>query len=397
MVYRCQGMADNCGMCLELADKYQCGWCHDHCDVEEECIQRKRHTYNSWLNKHQTCPDPQILDFYPKSGPIEGGTNITIRGINLGRSFEDIMHGVHIAHEQNGVTIGLINCIPFRELYVKTAQITCQVQESIISNGHGSLIKIISGVVIVKVLGDYTAKSRDRFSFVSPTMLDFKPTKGPVSGGTLLTISGFNMNAGSKVEVFVGKQPCQVVHRDSSKVNCITSERSTVGEDKVRVKFDNGWRTLDKTKFKHVKNPEINSVESGPSSPGGSPKGIPSGGINVIVQGSNLDSVSHPLMFVEVDGVRYNQSCTNESSTMIRCLTPAVPIEKLKFSKGQDFVELDYGFIMDNVATVQDLTKREKNPFNRFMMYQNPQYYTFPQPSGIKYYKSDYLTINVST
>lgn len=64
----------------------------------------------------------------PKSGPFEGGTNITIEGINLGRNFEDIANGVNVAHEQNGVTVGLIPCIPFRERYVKTSRITCQVQ-----------------------------------------------------------------------------------------------------------------------------------------------------------------------------------------------------------------------------------------------------------------------------
>ena len=396
MVYRCQGMADNCGMCLELADKYQCGWCNDQCDVEEECIQRNRKISNPWLNKHQTCPDPQILDFDPKSGPLEGGTNITIKGINLGRNFEDIMHGVHVAHEQNGVTIGLINCIPFRDLYIKTVQITCQVQESNISNGHGSLIKTISGPVVVKVLGDYTAKSRDRFSFVSPTMISFEPTKGPKAGGTMLKIWGLHMNAGSKVEVFVGRQSCQVIYRDANRVECITSKRAEAGEDKVRIKFDNGWRTIDKQKFIHVENPKIFSVESGSTGQKGFPKGIPSGGIKVIVEGSNLNSIEKPLMYVEVDGIRYNRSCSIESSKQLKCKTPAVPIEKLRFQEGIDYIELDYGFIMDNVISVQDLTKRKENPFLRFRMFQNPEYHTFLKPSGIKYYKSDYLTINVS-
>jgi hypothetical protein len=38
----------------------------------------------SWLNKQGVCPDPQIVSFEPTSGPVEGGTNLTIFGINLG-------------------------------------------------------------------------------------------------------------------------------------------------------------------------------------------------------------------------------------------------------------------------------------------------------------------------
>ena len=33
----------------------------------------------------------------PEYGPWEGGTNITIRGVNLGKSFEDIARGVTVA------------------------------------------------------------------------------------------------------------------------------------------------------------------------------------------------------------------------------------------------------------------------------------------------------------
>ena len=27
LIYRCKEMANNCGMCLSLSEKYQCGWC----------------------------------------------------------------------------------------------------------------------------------------------------------------------------------------------------------------------------------------------------------------------------------------------------------------------------------------------------------------------------------
>lgn len=44
------------------------------------------------------------------------------------------------------------------------------------------------------------------------TLSDLKPSQGPRSGGTQVTITGTNLNAGSNVVVLFGKQPC-LFHR----------------------------------------------------------------------------------------------------------------------------------------------------------------------------------------
>jgi len=86
VIYRCRDMADNCGMCLALPTKYGCGWCQssDRCEVKDQC---DRGT-GMWLNSNQTCPNPEIKSFEPVMGPWEGNTNVTIRGINLGKTFK---------------------------------------------------------------------------------------------------------------------------------------------------------------------------------------------------------------------------------------------------------------------------------------------------------------------
>ena len=119
LVYRCSGLANNCGFCLELDEKYKCGWCQqsESCQVQEQC----QHHNTMWLNRQQICPNPRILDFYPKTGPYEGGTNLTIEGINLGRIFKDIENGIGISHELNGQQISLIPCYPYRNDYLKTS------------------------------------------------------------------------------------------------------------------------------------------------------------------------------------------------------------------------------------------------------------------------------------
>lgn len=89
VIYRCRDMADNCGMCLALADKLSCGWCQvsDRCEVSEQCDRGG----GVWLNRNHTCPNPEVTAFNPQLGPWEGGTNITIEGINLGKTYQVIL------------------------------------------------------------------------------------------------------------------------------------------------------------------------------------------------------------------------------------------------------------------------------------------------------------------
>lgn len=386
-------MADNCGFCLELPDKYHCGWCLDQCDVQERCTERNVGVM--WLNKQQTCPDPQITNFYPKTGPLEGGTNLTIEGINLGRTFEDIMGGVHVIREERGVGIGLIPCIPFRDEYVKTSRIMCEVQ----TPNKTSPPRPITAVVSVRVQNEYTTRTKEHFLFVNPKITHIEPVKGPRSGGTKLNIWGLHMDCGSRVEASLGSISCRVTRREKNRIECVTGERYQAGEEKALVSFDRGRRVFDDYKYLYVEDPSIKSVESGSgNSPVRNPRGIPGGGILVVVKGSNLNSVQKPEIYVEVEGMKFNSSCVVESATEMKCKSPAVPTEKLShlfpIIDGEP-VELNYGFIMDHVSSVMDLTKK-LNPFPKFLMYPDPVYYKFQETDLIKYYKSDYLTINVS-
>ena len=70
LIYRCKAMADNCGKCLSLDEKFQCGWCQssNKCEVKDKC----GNDASSWLNRDQTCPNPQVTSFQPMLGPWEG-------------------------------------------------------------------------------------------------------------------------------------------------------------------------------------------------------------------------------------------------------------------------------------------------------------------------------------
>lgn len=41
-----------------------------------------------------------------------------------------------------------------------------------------------------------------------PILLSLSPQRGPIAGGTLLTIHGHHLQTGSNISAFVGSQPC---------------------------------------------------------------------------------------------------------------------------------------------------------------------------------------------
>ncbi|KAG1655459.1 Plexin-A4 [Nymphon striatum] len=379
LVYRCRGMADNCGTCLALLPpKYNCGWCRDQesCEVKEQCGEPGKAV--EWLNRNKTCPNPTIRSFQPTSGPFEGGTNVTILGINLGKSFADI---------EKGVIVAGIPCTPYMELYVNTKEIVCKVGKPELP-----LNEPISGPVTVTVLHKYTAVSPYDYNYVYPTITSIFPQIGPMSGGTKLEIRGEYMDAGSHIEAFLGDKPCRVIRTSKKYAECVTPASSRTGTAVLKMVFDAGERKFEKGLFEYRVNPAITKVESGAAG-SGIPKGIPDGGIVITVKGNNLKDIQDPKFYVSVNGQDYVNRChiVPEASNTMRCKSPVFPQEAISFESDLP-VKLEYGLIMDNVTDLRNLSARRE--FQPFFLYPNPVYEPFTEDDGIKFYKNDYLTIN---
>lgn len=374
VIYRCRDMADNCGMCLALEKKYGCGWCQstERCEIMSQCDSGS----GGWLDQNHTCPNPSIINFRPQLGPWEGGTNVTIQGINLGRTYEDVY---------SGITVAGIPCEPYKHLYKPTREIVCKV------DGPGTT-ELRSGPVMVKV-ENFRGESKQKFTFVDPKIEDIFPKHGPRSGGTELTVKGKYMNAGSLIEVFIDELPCKVFANDSTETKCITSASNKQREGKVTVKFDQGGNRLyEKDLYEYTDDPTIESLESGVNSLGKVPKGIPAGGIKISVSGKNLLSIQKPLFYVynENRTKRYYSECEVHSNSLMTCLSPYIPDINSSSIDAENPKHLDYGFKMDDVSSVQNISMNKGYP--PFTLYPNPIFDYFPD--SIKHYKSDYLTIN---
>ena len=60
----------------------------------------------------------------------------------------------------------------------------------------------------------FVGESADHYEFVNPQIEEFWPTEGPKSGGTLLTIRGKHMNAGSSIRAVINPNlECHVLVR----------------------------------------------------------------------------------------------------------------------------------------------------------------------------------------
>ncbi|XP_076657981.1 plexin A [Halictus rubicundus] len=370
VIYRCRDMANNCGMCLALAPKYDCGWCQssDKCEVHSQCDWGTR----VWLHRNQTCPNPVIHSFEPVMGPWEGNTNVTIRGINLGKTFSDIFRGV---------MVGGMSCEPYEELYLRTEQIVCRVDGPGIEESR-------SGPVIVEI-EDFRGKSKNNFEFVNPQIFSISPKYGPVSGGTTVKITGQYMNAGSTIEAFIGNLSCSIISTEPNEALCMTSASDKKRSGVVQMKFDGAIRIYDSVMFEYVDDPTIESVESGVASQVKIPKGIPAGGIKMSVTGKNLGYIQSPQMYVYYDEKMFVSQCEVHSQESMICKSPTIELSEDTVLDAENPTPLVYGFRMDNVTGVQNLTQRG---FNEFLLYPNPIYKEFDEE--IKYYKSDYLTIN---
>ncbi|XP_075218268.1 plexin A isoform X1 [Lycorma delicatula] len=374
VIYRCRDMADNCGMCLALGEKFGCGWCQssDRCEVQEQCDQGA----GVWLNRNHTCPNPEVTSFSPQLGPWEGGTNITIEGINLGKTFSDIYAGVSVAG---------IQCEPYEHLYEKTKKIVCRL------DGPGTN-EPRRGPVIVKV-DDFRGESKLNYEFVDPSIYGIIPKFGPRSGGTTLKIMGRFMNAGSRIEAFINDLPCEIERTEAEEALCVTSASDRRHHGKLRMKFDKGDRVFEKEHFEYVEDPTIESAESGVASQVYMvkiPKGIPAGGIKISVSGKNLAYIQNPEMYVFFKYQMFHSKCTILSNSNMACASPKIEVPPDVELDAEHPEKLEFGFKMDNVLGVQNLSTKPN--FSAFLLYPNPIYEKFDEE--VKYYKSDYLTIN---
>uniref|UniRef100_A0A3Q1CL05 Plexin-B1 n=1 Tax=Amphiprion ocellaris TaxID=80972 RepID=A0A3Q1CL05_AMPOC len=293
-LFNCSVGRSDCSRCRTADPKYGCVWCggaaSSRCVYQDSCTDEIKHT----------CPAPVIHFLDPVSGPVEGGTVVTISGSNLGQRAEDI---------QSSVTVAGVPCSVIHSRYEVSSRIVCETT----SSGEER-----SGQASVKVRGGGLGLSAQIFSFQNPILSSIFPQRGPKAGGSALTIRGRRLRTGHPSEVNVKCGPLYRLNIQEDQISCLTRGSNRTGDHGITVRFGGAERHLRGLVYHYTPNPNI--TKAAPS------KSFLSGGRIIRVSGQNLDVVQEPKMRVTLsppDTLPPRRRRMN-SSSLILCPTPAV-------------------------------------------------------------------------
>ncbi|NWU02100.1 PLXA2 protein, partial [Urocynchramus pylzowi] len=346
-LYKCAAQRESCGLCLKAEPKFECGWCggEARCTLRPHCGSPGARPWLDWSSHNVKCSDPRITEILTVSGPPEGGTRVTIRGVNLGLDFSEIARGVQVAGVQ---------CTPLPELYVVAEQIVCEMGQALPGISSGPVLLCIG-----ECKPEFTAKSAQQYTFVTPAVSFLSPSRGPESGGTMVTISGHYLGAGSRVSVLLGNQTCQFHERSMNEIVCVSAP-SAHGLGAVQVSVSVDRAQLERTLlFEYIDDPKVQHIEPEWS--------IASGHTPLTVTGSNLDVIQEPRIRVKYNGKEFVNVCKVVNATALACLAPPLTAE---YRPGLDAVERpdEFGFIFNNVQSL--LVYND----TKFIYYPNPTF-----------------------
>uniref|UniRef100_A0A673ZN65 Plexin-B1 n=1 Tax=Salmo trutta TaxID=8032 RepID=A0A673ZN65_SALTR len=246
-LFNCSVGRSDCSQCRTAHQKYGCVWCggaRSRCSYRDSCAGDIK----------QSCPAPVIHFMEPISGPVDGGTVVTISGSNLGQKAEDI---------QNSVTIAGVPCTVINSRY----EISSRIHNSFVSflnkspvtfcssscdiwfNSFSSSSEVMDDQITCMTGGsNRTGAHRitvrfgraerhlegDVYYYTSdPNVTMATPSKSFLSGGRLIRVSGQNLDVVQEPRIRVTVSPLESL---SQRKNRRMRRSSRDGESRVRCK-----------------------------------------------------------------------------------------------------------------------------------------------------------------
>nr|XP_012614217.1 plexin-A2 [Microcebus murinus]XP_020139995.1 plexin-A2 [Microcebus murinus] len=353
-LYKCAAQRESCGLCLKADRKFECGWCSDErrCTLHQHCSSLSS-PWLDWSSHNVKCSNPQITEILTVSGPPEGGTRVTIHGVNLGLDFSEIAHHVQVAG---------VPCTPLPGEYIIAEQIVCEMGHAPVGTASGPV-----RLCIGECKPEFMAKSHQQYTFVNPSVLSLNPIRGPESGGTMVTITGHYLGAGSSVAVHLGNQTCEFYGRSMNEIVCVSPPSSNgLGPVPVSVSVDRA-RVDNSLQFEYIDDPRVQRIEPEWS--------IASGHTPLTITGFNLDVIQEPRIRVKFNGKESVNVCKVVNTTTLTCLAPSLTTD---YRPGLDTVERpdEFGFVFNNVQSLLIYND------TKFIYYPNPTFELL-SPTGV--------------
>lgn len=355
--------AQDCTLCSLKSRSHGCGWC-----PQVGCVSASRCPTKPIQMDGEQCPGPELFLLSPTSGPPEGGTIITLEGSNLGTSVEDLRGRIKIGGQDCKV-LNLRNAV----------EATCVVPPQADPRQNN-----VTVILLPTNRRRLSAINRLHFHYLDYSLTDFTPTKGAASGGSLVRISGTNLNIGTRVQAFFDEVPCTVDerHRSSSTILCSTGG---VGQERVTqnltVIIDGAQRRLLRPFF-YTPDPIVHDIKPLTT--------FAAGGRIITVHGEYLNSVTKAELLVYDRNEPTATNCKILSSRILECTTPSLvtvagPKALRHLQSSQVGIGFPIGLRLDNVTAYLFMHR------NSLTFLENPTYDNFT--NFVKVYNGDALVI----
>lgn len=288
------------------------------------------------------CADLEVRSFEPVYAPRTGGTTMRIAVRN---------HRMLAEEKTIGVTVAGRECAnPVTAVDSETI-IVCTV---IVTDDPLALQQVgpVRVAYASSAASTFTLTSADSFVFVDPVATTVRPVCGSPDGGTLLTVAGRFLDAGTTVRVSVvtgygddeAAITCETVARDRDSITCRTGAGGTAGaRGRVRVEFDGHLRTYAASTFAYVADdPAVDAGQTFES--------IVSGGIGVPVRGRHLTCLKRAVLYViDRDGDRRYAAARCRVRDDLTMVCPAPRLYRVLFTAETSAV-LHYGVMARDFA-----------------------------------------------
>jgi hypothetical protein len=236
---------------------------------------------------------PLITSISPNSGPIAGGANVTITGVNFTGA--------------TAVRFGSTNAALF------TVNSAASITATSPAGSAGAV-----DITVTTPAGTSPTNAADQFTYgaatSAPTVTSISPTTGIASGGTFVTITGTNFTGATAVKFGAALAPSSTVI-SATQITAIAP--SGVGGSTVDVTVTTPTGTSATSaadQFSYVGPPTITSIS--PNS------GAPGGGTTVTIIGTNFESSIDPVQKVRFGSIDAPSFIRN-SATQITAISPA--------------------------------------------------------------------------
>ncbi|XP_071159959.1 plexin-B2-like isoform X2 [Mytilus edulis] len=301
------------------------GWIGDKCELDAECFEDSE-------TPVLKCR-PEIYKVYPSTGPIQGGTLLTITGKYLGNVND------RISVKFNGVRCNNVTVQSPNSIYTS---LTCVTGEYDDLKTKGILVSVNEN--------NFSDHNSTRFSYKEPILSEFSPTRGILSGDTTVTISGDNIGFEEANRYHISfcvdwdcKQ-CRTFQTSSSTefIKCKTTRSNQPRNmTRLRVVIDGLTELLLNETFQYLPDPTFNVSNK-------TRKAQQSGGATFTIHGGGFNNVG------DITVERVVNPCDVPEDTSAVCETP--PKQKNQSNSQTVYVHFDGVKIPVNIEYVDDPT-----------------------------------------